>query len=158
MAAAIGAAITITEESAVTPALLAAFARLLPQLAPLAPPLDQAALAEIIAAPATTLLTARDERDFIVGSLTLVVFRIPGGCYARIESVVVDEAARGKGAGAALCQEAIVRARARGADKIDLTSLPARAAANRLYQRLGFQQRATNVYRLVLRAADHKGS
>jgi ribosomal protein S18 acetylase RimI-like enzyme len=144
--------ITIAAVSEVTPALVTAFARLLPQLAPAAPLLDAAALAEIVAGPATTLLIACDTSQAIVGSLTLVIFRIPGGVYARIESVVVDEQARGQGVGAALCNAAIERARARGADKIDLTSIPARAAANRLYQRLGFQQRATNVYRLVLRS------
>ena len=34
-----------------------------------------------------------------------------------------------------------------GAKTIDLTSRPSREAANRLYQRLGFEMRETNVYR-----------
>jgi ribosomal protein S18 acetylase RimI-like enzyme len=83
----------------------------------------------------------------IVGTLTLVVFPIPTGTRALIEDVVVDETARGRGVGEALTHAAIDRARAAGARTVDLTSRPSREAANRLYQRLGFEQRETNVYR-----------
>ena len=76
-----------------------------------------------------------------------MVFRIPSGKRARIESLVVDAGARGRGVGRALCLAAMDRARALGADCVDLTSLPAREAANRLYAALGFQLRPTNVYR-----------
>jgi ribosomal protein S18 acetylase RimI-like enzyme len=143
--------IAITEARSVTFELEHAFARLMPQLTAGAARIPRAALEEIIAAPDTTLLLARDAKGAIVGTLTLVVYRIPSGLYARIESVVVDERARGQGIGEALCREAIARARARGADKIDLTSVPARTAANRLYVRLGFELRETNAYRLSLR-------
>src|SRR5688572_8717184 len=146
--------LTISEVTAVSPALVAAFAQLLPQLSPTAAPLDHATLSEIVAAPATTLLVARSGEGVdggpIVGSLTLVTFRIPSGACARIESVVVDTAARGQGVGAALCAAAIERARAFGAKHVELTSVPAREAANRLYLRLGFVLRATNAYRLML--------
>jgi ribosomal protein S18 acetylase RimI-like enzyme len=140
----------ISQASEVTPELVAAFARLLPQLAPHARPLDAVDLREIVAQ--NQLLVARDDGK-IVGTLTLVLYRIPSGRCARIESVVVDGAARGAGVGAALCTEAIARARAAGADAVDLTSVPARAAANRLYLRLGFVKRETNVYRYPLRRA-----
>jgi hypothetical protein len=33
---------------------------------------------------------------------------------------------------------------------VDLTSRPSREAANRLYQRIGFVERSTNVYRYDL--------
>jgi ribosomal protein S18 acetylase RimI-like enzyme len=79
--------------------------------------------------------------------LTLAVFRIPTGLRAWIEDVVVDEAARGRGVGAALTRAAIAVAGDRGARTVDLTSRPSREAANRLYQRLGFVERETNVYR-----------
>jgi ribosomal protein S18 acetylase RimI-like enzyme len=78
-----------------------------------------------------------------------VLFPIPIGLRARIEDVVVDEAARGRGVGAALTQEAVRLARAAGARTLDLTSRPSRAAANRLYERLGFQKRDSTVYRLA---------
>ena len=104
---------------------------------------------EIAASPCTTLLLARDRTQGrrIVGSLTLAVFRIPTGVRAWIEDVVVDSTARGKGVGEALSREALRIAASRGARTVDLTSRPSREAANRLYRRLGFQLRETNVYR-----------
>ena len=79
--------------------------------------------------------------------LTLVVFRIPTGVRAWIEDVVVDAAVRGRGVGEALSQAALTRAAAAGARTVDLTSRPSREAANRLYRRLGFVPRETNLYR-----------
>ena len=86
----------------------------------------------------------------IVGSLTLVLYRIATGLKAWIEDVVVDEAARGHGVGEALNHAALDAARAHGAKAVSLTSRPSRAAANRLYQRIGFSPRDTNVYRYDL--------
>jgi ribosomal protein S18 acetylase RimI-like enzyme len=83
----------------------------------------------------------------IVGLLTLVVFRIPTAVRAWIEDVVVDESARGSGVGEALSRAALAEAVRRGAKTVELTSRPSREAANRLYQRIGFVRRDTNVYR-----------
>jgi ribosomal protein S18 acetylase RimI-like enzyme len=115
---------------------------------------------EIVSSRATTLLLASDdgsgsdeadevgERDGpIVGMLTLVTFRLPTGVRAWIEDVVVDTGSRGRGVGEALTQAAIELAADRGAQTVDLTSRPSREAANRLYRRMGFEQRETNVYR-----------
>ena len=132
-----------------TPELVDAMARLIPQLSSSNPPPTHAELAAIIANDSCDVLVARDG-DAIVGSLTLVVFPIPTGIRAWIEDVVVDEAARGKGVGEALNMFALQRARERGAKTVDLTSRPSREAANRLYQRLGFVARDTNVYRYTL--------
>jgi len=129
--------------------LIAAFDRLVPQLSSSAPPPTADELAEIIASPATTVFVARVD-DVVVGTLTLVVFRIPTGMRAIIEDVVVDDAGRGKGVGSALTRAAISHAESQGCRTIDLTSRPSREAANRLYQQLGFQRRETNVYRLAL--------
>ena len=136
----------------VTPELVEAFGRLIPQLSRSSPPPGADELGAIVASPACTLLVARDPDGTIVGSLTLVVFPIPTGSRAWIEDVVVDEAARGAGVGAALNQAALDHARALGAKTVDLTSRPSREAANRLYQRLGFEPRETNVYRYTLDA------
>jgi len=135
----------------VTDELVEAFQRLTPQLSSAAPP-DRDALEQIISAPLTSLFIARDPaRDgLIVGSLTLVVFRIPTGMRAWIEDVVVDEGCRGKGAGALLTRAALERARELGAKTVDLTSRPTREAANRLYRRVGFELRETNLYRFKL--------
>ena len=128
-------------------ALVAAFERLTPQLSRSSPPPSAEQLAEIVASPATHLLVARDVDGTILGSLTLVLFRIPTGLRAWIEDVVVDEAARGRGVGEALNRFALDVAAERGARSVDLTSRPNREAANRLYRRLGFEPRETNVYR-----------
>ena len=129
--------------------LVAAFAHLVRQLSRGATIPTPDLILEIVEAPASTLLIARDLRDNgrIVGMLTLVVFRIPTGLRAWIEDVVVDEAVRGRGVGERLSQEAVRRALELGARTVELTSRPSREAANRLYQRLGFVLRDSNVYR-----------
>jgi ribosomal protein S18 acetylase RimI-like enzyme len=139
-------AIAISELREVTDEVVEAFARLLPQLSTSAAPLDGTAIREIISSPTVTVLIARsDER--IIGTLSLVVFRIPSGTRAWIEDVVVDAAAGRKGTGSALVREAVDRAVKAGARSVDLTTRPARVAAGNLYERAGFTQRDTRVFR-----------
>ena len=126
--------------------VLVAMNALVPQLSRTAPSLAMADLEQMVSSDAVSLLVAR-EGDEIVGTLTLVIFRIPSGVRAWIEDVIVDEDQRGQGVGEALTHEAVYRARAAGATTLDLTSRPSRESANRLYQRLGFESRETNVYR-----------
>ena len=150
-----GAEVEVSEvvgADGVTPEVVEAFARLIPQLSKSNPPPTAEELAAIAGSEASVLLIARDpERGGeIVGSLTLVMFRIPTGLRAWIEDVVVDESARGRGVGDALNQFALARARDAGCRTVDLTSRPSREAANRLYQRIGFTPRETNVYRFDL--------
>jgi ribosomal protein S18 acetylase RimI-like enzyme len=145
-----GDRVAVEAATGVTEEIVHAFARLVPQLSRSAPAPTADDLERIIGCPANTLLVARDESGTIVGSLTLVVFPIPTGVRAWIEDVVVDEAARGAGVGAALNTEALRRAAGAGAKTVDLTSRPDRDAANRLYRRLGFERRDTNVYRYSL--------
>jgi ribosomal protein S18 acetylase RimI-like enzyme len=129
--------------------VLAACHRLIPQLSSSSAPISAQELEEIIESNATVLFAARSGQE-IVGLLTLAIFRIPTGVRAWIEDVVVDNQARGKGVGDALNRAALAEAERRGAKTVDLTSRPSREAANRLYQRLGFKQRDTNVYRYDL--------
>jgi ribosomal protein S18 acetylase RimI-like enzyme len=142
----------IEEATQVTDELEAAFVRLTPQLSASNPAPTRAQLAEMVESPAITLLVARepDAEGEIVGSLTLAMFRIPTGRRAWIEDVVVDAAQRGRGVGEALTREALRVAQEAGATTVDLTSRPSREAANRLYQRIGFEKRETNVYRYTL--------
>jgi ribosomal protein S18 acetylase RimI-like enzyme len=130
----------------VTDELVDAVRRLLPQLSGSAAPLGGDDLARIVGHQATTLFIAR-AGGVIVGMLTLVSFPLPSGLRTRIEDVVVDEDARGQGVGTALTMAALELARQRGARSVDLTSRASRVAANRLYQRLGFRLRDSNVYR-----------
>ena len=141
--------IAVRIADAVTPEIVAAFARLIPQLSSSNPAPTSDELRRIVDAESTLLLLA-EEDGVIVGSLTLALFRIPTGLRAWIEDVVVDGAARGKGVGEALNRFALDEAKRRGATTVDLTSRPSREAANRLYQRLGFVKRDTNVYRYDL--------
>ena len=129
--------------------LLQAFARLVPQLSQSSPPPSAAELAEMVNSEASDVIVARLD-GVIVGTLTLVVFRLPTGVRAWIEDVVVDEAGRGHGVGDQLNRFALDLARQKGAKSVDLTSRPSREAANRLYQRIGFTPRETNVYRFSL--------
>jgi ribosomal protein S18 acetylase RimI-like enzyme len=142
--------VAITQATTVDDELVAAFARLVPQLSSSAEPPSREQLQEIVASPAAMVLLARDDSSQIIGSLTLVVFRTPTGARAWIEDVVVDESARGRGTGEALVAEAIRLASDSGARTIDLTSRPSRESANRLYEKVGFQARKTNVYRYDL--------
>jgi len=155
----------------VTAELIRAVHRLLPQLSSARLP-SGAEIDEIVTSPATTLLVARDD-DLgdggspggpgpgqmadaggpdgpIVGMLTLVIFRIPTGVRAWVEDVVVDASAGRRGIGTALIEAALETAAAQGALTVDLTSRPSRESANRLYQKVGFELRQTNVYRYGL--------
>ena len=139
----------IEELGAISDDVVDAFARLIPQLSSSSPPPGATELAELIGAPGTTVFVARDG-ERIVGTLTLVVFRIPTAVRAWIEDVVVDDAARGSGVGGALTEAALAKAAGSGARTVELTSRPSREAANRLYRKLGFEQRETNVYRYAI--------
>lgn len=141
--------IEVQEVEAIDDDVVAAFDRLIPQLSTSSAVPTVEHLRQMAGSNATVLLAARQD-DTIVGLLTLVVVRIPTGLRARIEDVVVDESARGQGIGAQLSRAAIERAAMLGAKTVDLTSRPTRTAANRLYERLGFQERQTRVYRFTL--------
>ena len=145
--------VTIEVASEVGDDVVEAFARLIPQLSRSAPPPSKAELQAIADHDACFLLVAREDNGVILGSLTLVVFPIPTAVRAWIEDVVVDDAARGQGVGELLNRRALEISAEQGAKTVDLTSRPAREVANRLYMRLGFEQRDTNVYRFALSAS-----
>jgi ribosomal protein S18 acetylase RimI-like enzyme len=138
----------IEEVVEVTDELMAAVELLLPQLSPNTSLPSRLEMEDIIASPRNTLLIARnpDQNDEIVGIASLAMYRTPTGLHAWIEDVVVDENSRGKGFGAALTQACIQVAASAGVYGVNLTSRTARQAANRLYQRMGFIRRETNVY------------
>jgi GNAT superfamily N-acetyltransferase len=128
-----------------------ALARLLPQLNTTLPAPNTERLRAIMADPAVALLVARDGAD-IVGTATVIVYTTPFWIKARLDEVVVDAAARGKGVGEALVNACLDIARAKGAQVAELQSGrgPAREVANRLYRRMGFQLRDSNLYRFTL--------
>ncbi len=139
---------TVTEVTVVDSSILEALELLTPQLSRSATPMDATQLQELIDQPGVFLFAYRNDADGpILGLLTLATFLIPTGRRAWIEDVVVDKEARGKGAGKALVEAAIAKGTEVGCRTVDLTSRPTREAANRLYQRTGFNLRETNVYR-----------
>jgi len=128
-----------------TDELVEAFTRLLPQLSPgrAGPTIGE--LAAVVSAPGTKLLVARDGGD-VVGTLTLLLYRIPTGLRGWIHDVVVDESARGRGVGAALVDEALRLAEAAGVASVHLTARAHREAAHRMYRRLGFVEHPSEVF------------
>ena len=147
---------TVELITAATPEIHEAMGRLIPQLSRSAAPMSEADVQRFLSQDSVHLFAFRpDEADAqgnrpILGMLSLVAFEIPTGVRAWVEDVVVDEAARGQGAGFSLVEAAVEHAKKVGARTVDLTSRPSREAANRLYQRAGFQLRETNVYRVTL--------
>ena len=133
----------------VTDQVLTAFQKLIPQLAPDCVLPSKMDLEAIVNSDACLIFMAAENND-ILGTLTLVFNKIPTGDKIWIEDVVVDNAARGKGVGIKLIEYSIAYAKSQGMKTINLTSSPDRVAANNLYQKLGFIQRETNVYRLTL--------
>lgn len=142
----------ITELTHVTDEVVQAFEHLVPQLSSSAKIPSREEIEDMVQSKSSIVLVARDpdHGGRIIGSLTLAVFRIPTGVRAWIEDVVVDNTYRGRGIGEALTRAALERARQEGARTVDLTSRPTREAANRLYQRVGFKLRQTNLYRYDL--------
>jgi ribosomal protein S18 acetylase RimI-like enzyme len=130
----------------VTREVVEAFGRLLPQLSRSAKPPGQTELEAIVRSPANTVLLARSA-GAITGAMTLVMLPLTTGLRAWIEDVVVDESARRQGTGEAMMRESLRLAREAGARTVDLTSRPAREAAGRLYERLGFKIRESRLYR-----------
>lgn len=134
----------------ITDSVLIAFNDLIPQLS------SNCALPtkedlEAIVNSNNTLLFIAEAHNKIVGTLTLVFNKIPTGDKVWIEDVVVDKSARGKGVGKELILFAIKYAKSKNSQDINLTSSPKRVTANKLYQKLGFVQRETNVYRLIIK-------
>ena len=151
-----GDEIRVEEAREVSEDLRSALGSLVGQLSSSSPVPLAADLDEIVRSSATCLLVARDAEERVLGMLTLVLFRIPTGVRAWIEDVVVDQQARGRGVGQKLTSLALRIARDRGARTVELTSRPSRLAANRMYQKLGFVARDTNVYRLDFSAPKMK--
>ena len=133
-----------------TPELLEGLSRLLPQLNPDLQALTLERLQRIINDPAATLLVVRDDEDAIVGTAAVLVYTTPAYVKSRVEDVVIDEHSRGKGVGMELVRRCIEVARESGAQIVELQSARWRKVANKLYPKLGFELRDSNLYRLNL--------
>ena len=125
--------------------------RLLPQLDPDAVLPDKEYFESILASENIHFFTGELDNNRIVAMLTIGTYNIPTGTKVWIEDVVVDESQRGKGFGEEIMLFAIDYSKSLGAGSVSLTSRPSRIAANKLYQKIGFIQYETNVYRYLLK-------
>ena len=142
--------VEVTVADAATPEMVEAFGRLIPQLSSSAAPLTLEALAEIVGAPQNTVFLARDPGagGRIVGTLTLVIFRIPTAVRAWIEDVVVDSGARGRGVGVALTEHALGWSAKAGYSTVHTDWRVANLESSRFWPDRGFRE---TFYRLARR-------
>ena len=121
---------------------------LLPQLNPTMQHLPEERLREVVQSPYCHLLVA-EQQGQVVGMLTLALYPTLTARRGWVEDVVVDSAYRGQGLGKELVAFAIDYVEKNLAPcSLILTSRPERIAANKLYQKAGFEQRQTNVYKI----------
>ena len=125
--------------------------RLLPQLSSEADLPSKQYFKSILTSDNIHFFIAELDNKQIVGILTIGTYNIPSGTKVWIEDVVVDESQRGKGIGKELMLHAISYSRSLSAKNVGLTSRPSRIAANKLYQKMGFVQYETNVYKYQLK-------
>ena len=135
-----------------TDELYLACQKLVPQLTSNNPSPTRQELALLVSSEWSFLFFGRHSgyKNEIIGLATLVLYRVTTGLRAYIEDLVVDEKARRRRIGESLIHACLEQAKAEGASQVMLTSNPGRLAANRLYQRMGFELRKTNVYRYFL--------
>lgn len=108
-------------------------------------------LTALVASENSHLFLAFDEAENISGMLTVGMYYSPTGKKAWIEDVVVADTFRGQGIGEKLVQHAIEFVKVKQVDLLMLTSHPSRIAANKLYPRVGFNKRETNVYKMPIK-------
>ncbi len=122
---------------------------LLQELRPDSPPVSFARWQKILAQKDVKIFTS-SEKGKVIGMAILRWHDLPVGKVGAVEDVVVVQEHRGKGHGAHLMELVILFAKKKKMTYIDLTSRPERIAANKLYQKMGWKKRATNIYRLIL--------
>lgn len=105
-------------------------------------------LKEIIASPNSHLFFLMNQNE-IAGMLSVGNYKTPTGAKYWIEDVVIDNVFRGKSYGRMLIEYAIDYVGKQKSAQLMLTSSPKRIAANKLYQSAGFEQKETNVYRML---------
>jgi hypothetical protein len=136
-----------------SPEIVEMFCRDEPRLSSRPSRLKPEMLADMVASPAYHLLVVRRDGD-ICATLTLAVYRAPGGIKARIDDIVAEQTEDGHAAAAALLQEAIRRASVAGAPNIRLVSKPALSTANSTYERLGFASDGPGLLHRALQMTD----
>jgi GNAT superfamily N-acetyltransferase len=130
--------------------LLGSINDLLEVLSPGIEKIDSTRLDELLANPLFEIYLLELEGE-IAGMASLHYMETLAKKSAWVEDVVVHPKHQGKGLGKKITQHIIEKAKRRGVKHVDLSSSPHRVAANRLYQKLKFEPRDTNVYRLKIK-------
>ncbi|HEV3244770.1 MAG TPA: GNAT family N-acetyltransferase [Candidatus Paceibacterota bacterium] len=112
-------------------------------------PISLKTLQAIVGERNTIAVVARDGKKMIGIGLLFVINKVRGK-YGYLEDMIVDADHRGRGIGEKLTQKLLNVARSKKLKTIELSTRPSRIAANRLYQKFGFEHKETNVYRLKL--------
>lgn len=107
-------------------------------------------LQEIIDRPDNYIFIAYDDKK-IIGVVALSSLHVLTGKKLWVEDMVVDEKYRGQGIGFNLIEAVKKYAKENGFTHINLTSRPAREAANQLYRKAGFEINETNYYRYTIK-------
>jgi len=124
---------------------------LLQQLSKTARSVDHEKLTNIL--KETTIFVARDteNKNKMVGTATLTHITKLTADFGTLEDVVIDENYRKQGIATQLIEEVTKEAKKHNMWYVELTSRPTRVEANKLYQKLGFEERETNIYRINLK-------
>ncbi|PKO07112.1 MAG: GNAT family N-acetyltransferase [Chloroflexi bacterium HGW-Chloroflexi-3] len=142
--------IRVEQVKVVNTEIVQAIQHLFPQLTQFSPMPDENVIQKMVNSQSSSLWIARNVGGEIIGMLSLAIYQTTTGIHAWIEDVVVDQKARRQGVAWNLTQAAIEFSQENDAKAVSLTSRPVREAANQLYQKLGFEQVETNLYRLKL--------
>jgi GNAT superfamily N-acetyltransferase len=122
--------------------------RLLAQLSPSVADLSDEALGQRLCDDRLILVAVERDGDPVAAATLSVLMTAGVGLVGHVDDVVVDESVRGGGVGRLLMEAVHTEAERLGLGELNLTSRPAREAANALYKSLGYERRETNVYRL----------
>ncbi len=141
----------IKRATSYSPELLEAVRHLVKQIGSSFQELTADELRGLLASPQSYLFVAQNtSTQEIVGMVMAVLYRIPYAKKAYFDDLIVDEKFRKMGIATKLMQKAIQTARGEKVSYIEFTAHPKRIASNHLYEKLGFQKRETNIYRLSL--------
>lgn len=139
---------TIKEISSLSPEIKSSVQHFVDLLVSTPYKVSEEVLVGLVESENSHLFLAFDDAENIAGMLTVGIYYSPTGKKAWIEDVVVGSTARGQGVGEKLVQHAIEFVKSKDVSLLMLTSNPAREAANRLYPRVGFDKKETNVYKM----------
>ena len=106
-------------------------------------------LEELLADESAIMMVIKDDGR-IIGMATLYIIPKIGKKNGLLEDVIVASQYRGQGLGERLVREVLAVAKAQGLASVTLTSNPVRIAAHKLYEKVGFVKKDSEVLRVSL--------